>query len=381
MRKLIYVIIVICFLDLFVQFPIVTPYALELGASEFMASIVVATYSVTNLLGNVIGGYASDRFGRKRTLVLGMFLQVLIISTYVTSPSIALLLGIRIVHGFTSGMITPAAFSLVQDVSRREAIGKAMALTGVSIGLAAVFGPATSGIISSIYGYSNTYLVLAIVYVIGLLLTLVAVKESTTTQSRKEYKETSWKTLITRRPLVIAYIASLSLMTSMGALSFALPIKTMSLNLDDRVTGMLLSVFGITAIIVFGTPLNNMFNKVTANILIKIGLVVISLAMLTIHFAENLSILYIALGVYGVGYAFVFPSMNKLIGQFTSLNERGKANGIFYAFFSIGSVVGSTLAGYFTKLFTIPFFGMTVVLLILLIVFSILDKGIDFTEV
>ena len=381
MRKLIYVIIVICFLDLFVQFPIVTPYALELGASEFMASIVVATYSVTNLLGNVIGGYASDRFGRKRTLVLGMFLQVLIISTYVTSPSIALLLGIRIVHGFTSGMITPAAFSLVQDVSRREAIGKAMALTGVSIGLAAVFGPATSGIISSIYGYSNTYLVLAIVYVIGLLLTLVAVKESTTIQSRKEYKDTPWMTLITRRPLVIAYIASLSLMTSMGALSFALPIKTMSLDLDDRVTGMLLSVFGITAIIVFGTPLNNMFNKVTANTLIKIGLVVISLAMLTIHFAENLSVLYIALGVYGVGYAFVFPSMNKLIGLFTSLNERGKANGIFYAFFSIGSVVGSTLAGYFTKLFTIPFFGMAVVLLILLIVFSILDRGIDFTEV
>src|SRR5699024_11309100 len=117
----------------------------------------------------------------------------------------------------------------VQTCALPISIGKAMALTGVSIGLAAVFGPATSGIISSIYGYSNTYLVLAIVYVIGLLLTLVAVKESTTTQSRKEYKDTSWKTLITRRPLVIAYIASLSLMTSMGALSFALPIKTMSL--------------------------------------------------------------------------------------------------------------------------------------------------------
>nr|WP_068129686.1 MFS transporter [Nosocomiicoccus ampullae] len=381
MRKLIYVIIIICFLDLFVQFPIVTPYALELGASEFMASVVVAAYSVTNILGNVLGGYFSDRFGRKRTLLLGMILQVLIISSYISTPTIGVLIGIRVVHGFTSGMITPAAFSLVQDISRREAIGKAMALTGVSIGLAAIFGPAAGGILSSMYGYANTYLVLALVYVVGLLLTIVAVKESTTVQSRREYNETKWTTLITRRPLVIAYISSLALMTSMGALSFALPIKTMSLGLDDRVTGMLLSVFGITAVIVFGSPLNNMFNRVAVNRLIKIGLVIISLAMILIHFGQGMSMLYAALGIYGIGYALVFPSMNKLIGQFTTMSERGKANGIFYAFFSVGSVVGSTLAGYFTEQFTIPFFSMAIVLIVLLVVFAVLDRGINFKEV
>ena len=73
--------------------------------------------------------------------------------------------------------------------------------------------------------------------------------------------------------------------------------------------------------------------------------------------------------------------MNKLIGQFTTMSERGKANGIFYAFFSVGSVVGSTLAGYFTEQFTIPFFSMAIVLIVLLVVFAVLDRGINFKEV
>src|SRR5699024_11932514 len=95
MRGLIYFIIVICFLDLFVQLPVVTPFAMSLGADEFTASIVVATYSVTNLLGNIIGGYFSDRVGRKKTHLIGMLLEVIIISVYGSTASIPVLIVIR----------------------------------------------------------------------------------------------------------------------------------------------------------------------------------------------------------------------------------------------------------------------------------------------
>ncbi|WP_428416408.1 MFS transporter [Phocicoccus schoeneichii] len=381
MRGLIYFIIVICFLDLFVQLPVVTPYAMSLGADEFTASIVVATYSVTNLLGNIIGGYFSDRVGRKKTLLIGMLLQVIIISVYVSTPSIPVLIVIRALHGFTSGTLTPAAFSLVQDISRRQAIGKSMAFTGIAIGSAAVVGPAMGGIISSKASYETLYMILAGIYVLGFLLTAVGTKESSTIESRKQSNETSWTELLKRRSLNVSYLSSLALMTSMGALSFALPLKTMELGLADHVTGALLSVFGITAVIIFSTPLNRMYTEVSSIRLIELGILIITISMICIHFATSLTFMYVTLAIYGCGYAFIFPSMNKIIGQFANMSERGKANGIFYSYFSLGSVVGSTLAGYFTTLFGLPFLSMAIVMIALFFILLILGRNINFNGV
>ena len=50
--------------------------------------------------------------------------------------------------------------------------------------------------------------------------------------------------------------------------------------------------------------------------------------------------------IYGIGFAFLFPSINSLLIDSTSAEFRGKAYGYFYAFFSIGAVAGSGLIGF-----------------------------------
>src|SRR5699024_3242300 len=97
MHKFLYIIIVICFLDLFIQLPIITPFAISLGASEYTAGIIVAVYSLFNMAGNVFGGYFSDRAGRKNMLLYGMVLQVVIIMTYSIGPYVWLF---RITWGY-----------------------------------------------------------------------------------------------------------------------------------------------------------------------------------------------------------------------------------------------------------------------------------------
>ena len=72
MAKIMYFVIVVAFIDTFIQLPIITPYSLELGASHVMTGAIVAVYSFTNMLGNIIGGHWIDRFGRKRMLFTGM---------------------------------------------------------------------------------------------------------------------------------------------------------------------------------------------------------------------------------------------------------------------------------------------------------------------
>lgn len=365
-KTILFIVVVICFLDLFIQLPIVTPFALELGASEFMAGIVVAMYSLFNMVGNMAGGFLSDKYGRKNTLLVGMFLQIFFVLIYTMTPSIPILLVVRALHGFSSGILTPAAFSLVGDVSRKSAIGKSMALTGAAIGTAAILGPATGGIISSTMSYEMVYYILSVTYVVGTLLVFFAIKESTTDDSRGHHSQTAFKELLLRPSLNVAYISSFTLMVAQGTLAFGLPIKTDSLGLESSTTGMMLSVFGITAIVVFLTPINRIYTNYKSEALVALGILVLSISMITIQIVPSALGIFVVMVIYGLGFALTFPSMNKIIAESSEMHERGKANGIFYSYFSLGSVAGSTLAGYFTTAFGLPFFGIGFVTLLML---------------
>lgn len=381
MHKFLYIIIVICFLDLFIQLPIITPFALSLGASEYTAGIIVAVYSLFNMIGNVFGGYFSDKIGRKNMLLLGMVLQVFIILTYTVVPSVSLLLAIRVIHGFSSGLLTPAAFSLVADISKKATIGRSMALTGVSIGTAAVVGPALGGIISSQAGYQTVYFVLAGIFIAGILLTVLTVKESTTEESRDIHYQTNYWQIIKRPSLIVAYVSAFTLMVSNGSLAFGLPLKTVALGLSDQSTGVMLSVFGITAIIIFATPLNKIYSRYSPVALVSAGILIVGFSMILLHFVPSTILVYMTMVIYGAGFSLIFPSMNKIIGQNTEMHERGKANGIFYSYFSIGSVAGSFLSGIFATYFETPFLfiGITIILL-LSVIFTAHRKALADTD-
>src|SRR5699024_11326387 len=100
MSRFMYMIIIVSFLDTFVQLPIITPYAMSLGASYFMAGSIVAIYSLTNMLGNVVGGHWIDQYGRKRMLVTGMIGVAVILVFYTFVQNATQLFFILLFHLF-----------------------------------------------------------------------------------------------------------------------------------------------------------------------------------------------------------------------------------------------------------------------------------------
>src|SRR5690625_3196923 len=125
---------------------------------------------------------------------------------------------------------------------------------------------------------------------------------------------------------------------------------------------MLLTTFGIVALIVFLTPINRIYDQFSAIKLIALGLSLIGGGMIMLSFMTSFSSNLLAMMIYGLGFAFIFPSMNKIIADASSKVDRGKAYGVFYAFFSLGVVAGSTVSGWFAQFLGLPFLVCAIIM-------------------
>lgn len=355
MSRLIYIIIVIAFLDTFIQLPIITPYSLELGASLTLTGGIVAVYSLTNMVGNIIGGHWIDKFGRKKMLFTGMITVCIILFLYPLAATGWQLFWARFFHGLAGGILIPAAFAYIGDKSAQKTRGKSMALTGASIGIAAIVGPAVGGVMAARSSIPNVFILVAVLFLIASLLVLFFVKESYVTTDRGKFNFREFIPLIKHPLIILSSLAAFALMVSNGTLAFALPLNVEEMGRSTETTGMLLSTFGIMALIVFLTPINRIYDAFSAVKLIAIGLSFIGVGMIILSMSTSFWTNFIAMVIYGLGFAFIFPSMNKIVTEASTEVDRGKAYGVFYAFFSLGAVVGSSLSGAIAEHLGLPF--------------------------
>ncbi|MGN7388259.1 MFS transporter [Sporosarcina sp. SAFN-015] len=383
MRAFVYIIVFFSFFDLFSQLPIMSPFALSLGASSFMTGLAVGMYSFSNTIGNVISGFMTDRKGPFIILLIGLFASGVSLLFYSFATGPMSLLGIRFVHGFMEGLIVPAAFTFLANRAEESKRGRSVAISGAFVGMAAIVGPAYSGIVASKTGTPfimtvNGVIMFILAIAAFFLLRSVSFSKKKRTKDAKHFRV---RYLFKHPGMVRAFAGAFFLMFSQGVLALVLPLKVEALGFDTKSTGMLLSTFGIVAILIFLLPINRIFDKARPMITLAFGISIMGLSMLFLSQVTELQFLYLAMALYGVGFAFLFPSINSLLIDSSSPEFRGKAYGYFYAFFSIGVVAGSSLIGYLDLTFKGGFM-LTGIILLIAAVYTVLGmkKSLALTE-
>lgn len=349
-----------------------SPLAQQLGASSFVIGLVVGIYSFSNTIGNVISGFVTDRNGPFLALVIGLFASGFALFFYGLPTEPYTLLGVRFAHGFMEGLIVPAAFTFLANRAESSKRGRSVAISGAFVGLAAIIGPAYSGIVSVKTSPSFIMMmngVFMILLGIGAILFLRKVAPVRKTKEKIE-GQVRVRYLFQHPGIIRAFAGAFFLMFSQGVLALLLPLKVEFLQFDASKSGTLFSTFGIVAILVFLLPINRIFDKAKPMVTLAFGISLMGLSMVFLSTVDDLHELYIAMAVYGVGFAFLFPSINSLLIDSTTPSFRGKAYGYFYAFFSIGVVVGSSVIGALNLTFKGGFL-LTGILLLCVAIFTI----------
>jgi integral membrane protein len=338
---LVYAIVFFTFIDLFTQLPVMSTFAASLGATAMLSGFAVGMYSLSNMAGNVLSGKLTDKYGAYIVLCVGLLSTAVALVLYRVVDSVPALLAVRFLHGLVSGLITPAAFTYVANETRREKQGSRTAITGSFVGMAAIIGPAYSGIMANRFSVPFVFTTVAAV---GLGLFLLTVQVLRTGHAAEKERKRPPK-LRLNRGMVQAFAGAFFLMVSQGALAYLLPFHVEALGYNSRLSGTLLSMFGIVAVLLFLLPTNRMFDRKAPDLIVFAGLAVLGVCQLLLGRTEGMALLYAVMALYGIGFALLFPSMNTLLIRSTEKENRGLAYGVFYALFSIGTVAGSSGLG------------------------------------
>lgn len=341
-------VILVAFLDLFMQFPVVAPYARELGASAMAVGVIVALYSATNLLGNVAAGVVLDRWGRRLPLLLGLAATALALLGYALSRTADQLMVARAIHGLTASLLTPGAFAILGDSARAEERARVMGLSGAFIATAAMIGPLSAGLLRDRQGSDAVFLLSAsLMLVTALLLWLWARRQPPERAERLqgEGPSVSVASLWRRPQLVIAYLAALALTTGLGTLVTHFPAVMAERAESSSRTGLGFTAFAAVAMIGMASPLSRLSDKYGRLGPMVSGLLLVGAGMVVLGASSGFSGSLLGMGVFGLGFGLLFPTITALTAEAVTWAERGKAFGVFYAVFSLGVVIGSLVSG------------------------------------
>jgi MFS family permease len=144
-------------LGLFLILPVFAVHArqIEGGDSQTLVGMALGAYGLTHGLLQIPSGMASDRYGRKRIIVIGLVLFALGSFVAAWASDIHTIIAGRALQG--AGAISAAVMALAADLTREENRTKAMAIIGGSIGLTFAVSLVAAPVLYPVIGMSGLF--------------------------------------------------------------------------------------------------------------------------------------------------------------------------------------------------------------------------------
>ncbi len=156
----------------FMSRPIISNFAVELGATIPLAGFLAGIYATAALVMRPFSGGISDRFAKKQLLTFACFLYCIgaFGCSFARNP---LILGTFLcLQGFAFAFKSTIVVSVVPSMVPHNRIGMAVGWIGLAYTLGMALGPALGSVVSDYYGYVSVFLCSGIFMTLAFVFTL-----------------------------------------------------------------------------------------------------------------------------------------------------------------------------------------------------------------
>jgi MFS family permease len=120
-------------------------YAVDCGVPDMAATTVLSVAGLAALSGRIIRGLIADSAGARRTLVVGLTMQVVAVSLYLFTASLGSFYAVAALFGFSYGGVMPLYAILVREYFPARIMGSVFGVVAMVSTLGMAIGPWAGG--------------------------------------------------------------------------------------------------------------------------------------------------------------------------------------------------------------------------------------------
>ncbi|MEO3778273.1 multidrug effflux MFS transporter [Micromonospora sp. B11E3] len=143
--------------------PVLPALTVELGTAASVAQLTITACLLGLAFGQVVAGPLSDRFGRRRPLLVGVIAYVLTSALCAVSPNVETLIAARFIQGLAGAVGIVIAQAAGRDLYSGRRLVRYYGRLTVLGGLAAIIGPVIGGQLANLTDWRGVFLFLAAV--------------------------------------------------------------------------------------------------------------------------------------------------------------------------------------------------------------------------
>ncbi len=164
--------------------PVLPALTSELDAATSVAQLTVTACLIGLAIGQLIAGAASDRFGRRHVLLIGVAAFVVTSALCALSPTVEVLIASRLVQGVAGGVGIVIAQAAGRDIYSGEALIRFYGRLTVLAGVAAIVGPLLGGQLATVTDWRGLFVFLAAVGAVILVAVATGFRETLAVEHR-----------------------------------------------------------------------------------------------------------------------------------------------------------------------------------------------------
>lgn len=329
----------------FASFNMIIPelpeYLTQLGGAEYKG-LIISLFTITAMGSRPFSGKLADKIGRVPVIIFGAVVCFVCSLLYPIIISLTGFFLLRLVHGFSTGFTPTGTTAYLADIVPAHKRGEAMGLLGTATAVGMAGGPALGGLIANRFGldamfYCSSFLALVS---IGILLTT---RETLQTKTKFSMTYLKVKREDFFEPLVLAPCLIMVLCAfSYGAVFTLIPDFGQFVGIKNK--GLLFTYLTVASLLVrlVAGKASDRYGRVPV---LRIGTLVILLAMLVISTATTSLQLIVGVTLYGFAQGSTSPTLLAWATDLSHAEFKGRGIASLYIFMELGIGLGAFLSG------------------------------------
>jgi MFS family permease len=317
--------------------PEMNAFLTDLGSPN-LKGLIIALFTISAGFTRPFSGKLSDIIGRKKVMLIGLLISILVCSLYSFAFAAWFLLVLRFLHGFSVGFYPTGATALITDILPEDKRGFGMGLWGTFIAIGMGVGQGLSSFIVEIGNRDALFFTAALFTALSYIL-YFNVKETLAKTAKFQWNHLKIKSdeIIEPSVIPVAIVMFLSAMCS-GIILVLSPDISDHLHIGNKGAFF---IFYVMATILIRLVTGKVSDTYGRRQTLVVGMIILCISMILIGMAKTETWYYIASIIFGIATGISSPTIFAWTADLSAKERRGRGTGTMFIALEFGVLAGA----------------------------------------